>query len=131
MSPQRRSRDRTARQPLPDDVLDAIEDLYGNGLFLQARALGERHRPLHLWGGLRGLLLARRLCAQLGGDRRAHALAALAWRQYPESLFARVAHARALASRAGAYAAWDAPGHPLRDLVGAYLSEGAEARAPA
>jgi hypothetical protein len=31
----------------------------------------------------------------------------------------------------GAFAAWDAPGHPLRDLLAAYLEEGAEARSPA
>ena len=31
----------------------------------------------------------------------------------------------------GGYAAWDAPGNPVRDLLSAYLGEGAEARAQA
>jgi hypothetical protein len=31
----------------------------------------------------------------------------------------------------GGYAAWDAPGNPVRDLLNAYLEAGAEARSPA
>src|SRR5919108_1706679 len=92
--------------PLPEGVLDEIEALYLRGLFLQARAAGEQHRPMRAWRGPRALLLASRLCDQLGDSRRAQALTALAWRGAPRDLSVRTAYARRLLARAGPYSAW-------------------------
>lgn len=109
----------------------------------QAELYRARTEPAHdLWSEQAGRTAARQVADALAAaerspsgaaPRRTEGLGALEsairdlYRRHGEAL-------RALETafdETGAYAAWDAPGHPLRDLVEAYLSEGAEARAPA
>jgi tetratricopeptide (TPR) repeat protein len=86
--------------------VEAIQELYDRGLFVQALSRAEPYGPLADWQGVEARILAGRLAFQLGNVRLGFALHRLAWRDHPGDARARYFHILAVLARWGPFAAW-------------------------
>src|SRR5262245_20585739 len=118
-----------AAEPLRAEQLRAIQDLYDDGLALQAYELGKEHAPLEMWLPAEGQVLAGRLAMQLGGPRLCTWLHRRAYRTAPGSAEACYYYALAVAHRLGSFAAWrwmnrrlTLPGKPTPDIESAWYA---------
>src|ERR1700687_447393 len=91
-----------------ESLLEQVQSLYEQGLYLQAHTLAERNLPLRQWEGTVGRILAGRLAGNLGGNRLANAYFVCAWRENPSDPLANQFRARVLLERHGPLAAWNA-----------------------
>lgn len=92
---------------LASDVLTPLQDLYAQGLYLQALQRGQEVLgPVKEWRGPAARILAGRLVIHLGAPRMAYWHHLLAWRGDRTNSEACYYHARALLDRRGALPAW-------------------------
>lgn len=91
----------------PTERIGEVLELYEQGLYLQAYALGQPLGPLDEWEGTAGRLLAGRLAAQLGSHRLCRRLHRRAWREDPANPEARYFRARLRLERSGPLATWE------------------------
>ncbi len=85
-------------------ALDEVEERYERGRYLDAWEVARAIGPLEAWRGAEARLLAGRLAAQLGAQRRGHLFHLAAFREHPESVDAWLWAVRAIHSRRGPYA---------------------------
>jgi tetratricopeptide (TPR) repeat protein len=118
-----------AAEPLKAEQLRAIQELYDDGLALQAYELGKKHAPLEMWLPAEGQVLAGRLAMQLGGPRLGTWLHRRAFRAAPGSAEACYYYGLAVAHRLGSFAAWrwmnrrlTLPGSPPPDIESAWYA---------
>ncbi len=86
--------------------LQRIRDLYYQGRYRQALAVGEPYGPLRTWTGPASRLMAGRLALQLGAPRMGHQLHLVAFREspaYPEAIYY---HARYRLETFGPLSCW-------------------------
>src|SRR5262249_25288104 len=86
--------------------LAAVQDLYEQGLYLQAYRLAEQIGPLNKWPGPSAKVLAGRLAMNLGGPRLGRRFHISAWRQAPDLPEVRYYYARVLLEKRGPLRAW-------------------------
>src|SRR5687767_10744237 len=87
-------------------VLENVQRLYDEGLFLKAFETALVAGPLVTWRGAAGRILAGRLAGRLGGHRLSSLQHWLAYREHPREDAAIYFQARRLWHRRGPLAAW-------------------------
>ncbi len=92
---------------IPLEQVQAVLDLYEQGLYLQAYRASESWGPFSQWGGVRARILAGRLAANLGAVRQSHWLIRCAWRSDPSDAEARYYYGYKLWRTRGPLFAWN------------------------
>lgn len=102
----RHIRETATPTPIPADVLARGQELYENGLCLQALRELEQVAPIRAWSDVPALLLGGRVAFHLGGTRLAYAMHARAWRVAPSDQEAAYFYGSLLLRGWGPYQAW-------------------------
>ena len=92
--------------PSASPTLERVQELYDQGLYLQAWQAARPLGQVMDWPGVRGRVLASRLCPQLGGDRLGAWLSRCAYRDYPQHPEAIYFFGYARLRSRGPYFAW-------------------------
>lgn len=88
------------------DVLEQVQSLYDQGLYLQAYQLGTRFQPLAEWEGIDGLILSGRIAGNLGARRLGMKQYVSAYRMAPDSLVTRAYYLQVVGDWRGPIFAW-------------------------
>ncbi len=88
-----------------DDLLRKIQQLYDEGLILQAYRLGEQAGPVTRWRGDAARVLGGRIAMNLGAPRLAQMLHIRAFREHPDSAQAACFYVRVILELRGPLAA--------------------------
>ncbi|OWK37938.1 tetratricopeptide repeat protein [Fimbriiglobus ruber] len=91
---------------IPAAELGRIRELYNQGRYRQALAVGEPFGPVRTWPGPAARLMAGRLAIQLGAPRIGRSLHVAAFRESPAHLEAVYYHARYRLERFGPLSCW-------------------------
>jgi tetratricopeptide (TPR) repeat protein len=93
---------------VPDTAtLKEVEELYNQGLYLQAYGRARHAGGLEDWTGVEARLLAARLFCQLGGFRRGYASFLRIWRDHPDHPAAVLNRARVMLWLRGTLTSWE------------------------
>lgn len=88
------------------DPIQAMRDLYEQGLYVSAYAIGQDWGPIAQWEGTDAQIMGARLASQLGAPRQADWLVRRAWRGDPQHAEATYFYGYLLWRRRGPYPAW-------------------------